>query len=71
MSRPPTLSPDGKYWWDGQRWQLYAPPRTRRRLPANIGSCLGCLLILVVLAGILAMLLFLFGDFIHSAGGRG
>jgi hypothetical protein len=68
MSQPPTLSP-GEYWWDGQRWQLYVPPKTRRRLPSTRG-CVGCLLILVVLAGILAMLLFLFGDFIHSAGGH-
>jgi hypothetical protein len=68
MSQPPTLSP-GEYWWDGQRWQLYVPPKTRRRLPSTIRNCVACLLILVGLAVTLALFLVL-GDFIHSAGGH-
>lgn len=40
-----TLSPDGKWWWDGQRWQPVAPaappPPTRQRRPN------GCLLIII------------------------
>lgn len=46
---PPTISPDGRFRWDGERWVPTAYQRRRT-----------CLLVLAILGGIFAAFLGLF-----------
>ena len=46
---PPTVSPDGRFHWNGERWVATAYQRRRT-----------CLLVIAILGGILAAFLALF-----------
>lgn len=51
---PPQVSPDGAWWWDGQRWQPMPKSSDRmsgQRLPTLVLVVLGVILVLLPIFG--------------------
>ena len=56
---PPQLSPDGKFWWDGQRWVPVQQAQSAQR-PANVGCVTHttCITVVALGVGLIVVLLF-------------
>jgi len=52
----PQLSPDGKFYWDGQRWQPVPQSQSKTPIDRAITYCCGCIVALILLFWTLVIL---------------